>query len=87
MRVLLLHPEDELPPERAGRNWDLIVDLGRAPVATYERWPRRRAAVSSACTISAKTLKICIGSGSYSSSDWAGGWTVRESTGGMCSRS
>jgi len=28
MRVLLLHPEDELPPERAGRNWDLIVDLG-----------------------------------------------------------
>jgi hypothetical protein len=38
MRVLLLHPEDELPPERAGRKWDLIVDLGRAPVATYERW-------------------------------------------------
>ena len=38
MRVLLLHPEDELPAERAGRKWDLIVDLGRAPVTTYERW-------------------------------------------------
>jgi hypothetical protein len=38
MRVLLLHPEDELPAERAGKKWDLIVDLGRAPVATYERW-------------------------------------------------
>jgi hypothetical protein len=38
MRVLLLHPEDELPAERAGRKWDLVVDLARAPVATYERW-------------------------------------------------
>ena len=38
MRVLLLHPEDGLSAERTGRKWDLIVDLGRAPVATYERW-------------------------------------------------
>ena len=38
MRVLLLHPEDELSVERAGRKWDLIVDLGRAPVLSYERW-------------------------------------------------
>jgi hypothetical protein len=38
MRVLLLHLEDQLPAERRGQKWDLIVDLGRAPVATYERW-------------------------------------------------
>lgn len=38
MRVLLVHPEDQLPTERPGRGWDLVVDLGRAPVATYERW-------------------------------------------------
>ena len=38
MRVLLLHPEDDLPAERTGRKWDLIVDLGRAPLPTYERW-------------------------------------------------
>ena len=38
MRVLLLHPEDELPGERTGGKWDLVVDLGRAPLATYERW-------------------------------------------------
>ncbi len=38
MRVLLLHPEDELPGERSGGKWDLVVDLSRAPLATYERW-------------------------------------------------
>ena len=38
MRVLLLHPEDELPAERTAGKWDLVVDLGRAPLATYERW-------------------------------------------------
>jgi hypothetical protein len=38
MRVLLLHHEDELPAEHAGGKWDLVVDLGRAPLATYERW-------------------------------------------------
>ena len=38
MRVLLLHPEDELPAQRRDGKWDLVVDLGRAPLATYERW-------------------------------------------------
>jgi len=37
MRVLLLHPEDQLP---VGKAWDLVVDLGRAPVATYRRWSK-----------------------------------------------
>lgn len=37
MKVFLLHPEDQLPA-RAGKAWDLVVDLGRAPAATYERW-------------------------------------------------
>jgi hypothetical protein len=36
MRVLLLHPEDDLP-SFDGR-YDLIVDFGRAPYSTYERW-------------------------------------------------
>jgi hypothetical protein len=40
MRVLLFHPEDELPA-RAGRGWDLVVDLGRAPAATYDRWSKQ----------------------------------------------
>ena len=40
MRVLLLHPEDQLPAARPGRAWDLVVDLGRAPVATYQRWTK-----------------------------------------------
>jgi hypothetical protein len=40
MKILLLHPEDNLP--RSGRrgNWDLVIDFGRAPVSTYERWSR-----------------------------------------------
>ncbi len=38
MKVLLLHPEDEFFAERAGKRWDWIVDLGRAPLATYARW-------------------------------------------------
>jgi hypothetical protein len=38
MRVLLLHSEDELPEECTRGKWDLIVDLGRAPVAIYESW-------------------------------------------------
>jgi hypothetical protein len=40
MRVLLLHPEDQLPAARPDRAWDLVVDLGRAPVATYQRWSK-----------------------------------------------
>jgi hypothetical protein len=38
MKILLLHPEDQLPAPTPGRRWDLIVDLGRAPAATYEKW-------------------------------------------------
>jgi hypothetical protein len=37
MRVLLLHPEDQLP---VGKVWDLVVDFGRAPAATYKRWSK-----------------------------------------------
>lgn len=38
MKVLLLHPEDGFPLRHRSTRWDLIVDLGRAPSATYERW-------------------------------------------------
>ena len=42
MRILLVHPEDI--PERgdwAGRNWDWVIDLGRAGPRTYELWSVR----------------------------------------------
>ena len=51
MRVLLLHPDDPIPRAQSGTGWDLVVDLGRAPAAAYERWSSRPAPVSSACTI------------------------------------
>ena len=38
MKVLLLHPEDGLPGSDLRGQYDLIVDLGRAPLSTYERW-------------------------------------------------
>ena len=38
MKVLLLHPEDSMPATPPSGGWDLIVDFGRAPSATYERW-------------------------------------------------
>jgi len=41
MKVLLLHPDDTFPPEGLAVHWDLIVDLGRAPSASYERWSRQ----------------------------------------------
>ena len=41
MRVLLLHPEDRLPAGQFVRGWDLIVDFGRAPGATYQDWSRQ----------------------------------------------
>ena len=70
MRVLLLHPEDELPAERTAGKWDLVVDLGRAPLATYERWGDADAAAAlSVCTISPGTLKICIASANCSNWD------------------
>ena len=37
VKVLLLHPEDDFR-HTSGRTWDLVVDLGRAPAATYQRW-------------------------------------------------
>ena len=40
MKVLLLHPEDRLPPAQS-QGWDLIVDLGRAPAVTYEIWSQQ----------------------------------------------
>jgi hypothetical protein len=38
MKVLLLHPEDELSASLPGRGFDLIVDFGRAPISAYRRW-------------------------------------------------
>jgi hypothetical protein len=38
MKVLLLHPEDDFPSDQFRKTWDLIVDFGRAPAATYECW-------------------------------------------------
>jgi hypothetical protein len=37
MRVLLIHPDDDFKKVR-GKTWDLMIDMGRAPVATYHRW-------------------------------------------------
>ena len=39
MKVLLLHPEDQFSRRDAGK-WDLVVDFGRAPVSTYDKWKR-----------------------------------------------
>ncbi len=39
MKVLILHPDDRLKPSRT--QFDLIVDLGRAPSGTYENWGRQ----------------------------------------------
>ena len=38
MRVLLLHPEDDVEGAWSRERWDLIVDLGRAPKSSYEEW-------------------------------------------------
>jgi hypothetical protein len=40
MKVLLLHPEDRFPSDGLISGWDLVVDLGRAPLSTYEDWSR-----------------------------------------------
>jgi hypothetical protein len=37
MKVLLLHSADDLQ-NVSGKAWDLVIDLGRAPNATYQRW-------------------------------------------------
>ena len=39
MKVLLLHPDDPIPALDKG--WDLVVDLGRAPAATYDKWSQQ----------------------------------------------
>ena len=39
MKVLILHPDDRLKLSRT--QFDLIVDLGRAPSGTYENWGRQ----------------------------------------------
>jgi hypothetical protein len=41
MKVLLLHPEDTFPLTHTAMHWDLVVDLGRAPSATYARWSQQ----------------------------------------------
>lgn len=38
-RVLLLHPDDK-PSSFPQLKWNLVVDLGRAPAATYADWSR-----------------------------------------------
>jgi hypothetical protein len=38
MKVLLLDPEAAFAEVCAAQNWDLVVDIGRAPLATYRRW-------------------------------------------------
>jgi hypothetical protein len=41
MRVLLLHPEDQLSRRDQPGKWDLVVDFARAPVSAYEDWRLR----------------------------------------------
>jgi hypothetical protein len=41
MKVLLLHPEDAVAKWCHVQRWDLVVDLGRAPIRTYECWSRQ----------------------------------------------
>lgn len=41
MKVLLLHPEDMLPPPAPDQRWDLVVDFGRSPAAIYGAWSRQ----------------------------------------------
>lgn len=39
-KVLLLHPEDNIPLSGSSGNWDVVVYFGHAPDSTYERWSR-----------------------------------------------
>jgi hypothetical protein len=38
LKVLLLHPDDAPPSFAPSAGWDVIVDLGRAPNSTYDKW-------------------------------------------------
>jgi hypothetical protein len=40
MKLLILHAADSWTPSASWREYDLVVDLGRAPSATYEDWSR-----------------------------------------------
>ena len=58
MKVLLVHPKDN----PVGSRWDLIVDFGRAPAATYESWSRQTgSAVTSIYDFAEATedLRLC----------------------------
>src|SRR5215472_2200553 len=37
MKLLVLNPADVISPADSGR-WDLIVDISRAPLSTYQKW-------------------------------------------------
>ena len=41
MKVLLLHPREPFGKWRTTHKWDLVVDIGRAPSATYSNWSRQ----------------------------------------------
>jgi hypothetical protein len=43
MNVLLLHPEDSIPTRTNCPRWDLVLDCGRAPAASYEAWSQQTA--------------------------------------------
>ena len=38
MRLLLLHPDDDLHGPWKNQRWDWVVDLGRAPRSLYDEW-------------------------------------------------
>lgn len=40
MKVLFVHPEDPLPTRNPRALWDLVIDIGRAPVSSYESTSR-----------------------------------------------
>jgi hypothetical protein len=41
LKVLLLHSDRSFPLPCPNGHWDLIVDVARAPAATYENWSRQ----------------------------------------------
>jgi hypothetical protein len=41
MKILLLHPEDAFQRSWVRGQWDLVVDLGKAPKSSYEDWSRQ----------------------------------------------
>lgn len=38
MKILLLHPDDDIHGSWARTDWDTVVDLGRAPQSLYDQW-------------------------------------------------